>query len=82
MHRIISEFNREHSTHYIDRLHDYMERELHPETAQFIGELVLRSDMLSAEMAMSIILQMQLDHIRKDADIEKQTQLNSHESSC
>lgn len=55
---------------YEARLHDYLEREVHPETAKNIGEIVFRSPLGSSEFAMSIILQMQLDPIRKDRDLE------------
>lgn len=59
---------------YAERLNEYMRRELHPETAENIGRIVATSELMSAEGAMSIILQMQLDHLRRDADMVAQTQ--------
>lgn len=57
---------------YEARLMEYMGRELHPETAQHIGDMVMHSELLSAEMAMAVIIQMQLDHVRKDAELDAQ----------
>lgn len=51
---------------YEARLNEYMTRELHPETARYIGEMVAHSELLSAKAAMGVIIQMQLDHLRKD----------------
>jgi hypothetical protein len=58
------------------RLQEYMEVNLHPETAKHIGELVFHSPLGSSEFAMNIILQMQLDHLRKDTEIVEQAHHN------
>lgn len=57
---------------YETRLQEYMEQNLHPETAKHIGEIIFHSHVGSAEFAMNIILQMQLDHLRKDSDLSNQ----------
>lgn len=48
-----------------------MGRELHPETAQHIGELATMT-VGNAELIMSVILEMQLDHVRVDAEMQTQ----------
>lgn len=60
---------------YEARLQEYLAREVHPETARNIGRIVAESPLMSAEGAMSIILQMQLDHCRKDDEIAGQAVL-------
>ena len=57
---------------YEARLNEYMEANLHPDTAKHIGEILFRSPIGSAEFAMSIILQMQLDPVRKDSELLSQ----------
>lgn len=61
-------------TNYEDKLKDYMERYLHPETARNIGHLVATSELLSAETAMAVIIEMQVDHARRDAELASQVQ--------
>lgn len=46
-----------------------MQRELHPETAKNIGEMVTRSELLSAEAALAIVMQMKLDIVRQDKEL-------------
>lgn len=60
---------------YEARLQEYLAREVHPETARNIGRIVAESPLMSAEGAMSIILQMQLDHCRRDEEIAGQATL-------
>lgn len=60
---------------YEARLQEYLAREVHPETARNIGRIVWSSQVGSAEFAMAIILQMQLDHCRRDEEIAGQATL-------
>lgn len=62
---------------YETRFHEYLRDNLHPETAANLKEMVFHSPLGSAEFTMGVILQMQLDHVRKDQDmqIEGQGQL-------
>lgn len=69
MQRPISDFNRENQGSYTDRFHEYIDAELHPETAQHIGEIV-NMGLRGEEFAMSVILQMQLDPIRKEIAVQ------------
>lgn len=52
-----------------DQLYAFMQRELHPETAKNIGEMVTRSELLSAEAALAIVMQMKLDIVRQDKEL-------------
>lgn len=61
---------------YEARLNEYLAREVHPETARNIGRIVMTSPLVSAETAMAIVLQMQLDPVRKDNELLGQEQLN------
>lgn len=61
---------------YEARLQEYLAREVHPETARNIGALVARSFLGTSEFAMAIVLQMQLDPVRKDNELLGQEQLN------
>lgn len=61
---------------YEARLEEYLAREVHPETAANIGRIVSSSPLMSAEGAMAIVLQMQLDPVRKDNELLGQEQLN------
>lgn len=56
---------------YEARFEEYVDRELHPETAANLKEMVFHSPLGSAEFTMGVILQMQLDHVRKDAELEE-----------
>ena len=57
---------------YEVRLQEYLDRELHPETARNIGAIVAHSFTMSAEGAMGIILELQQDHARRDAELASQ----------
>lgn len=61
---------------YEARFQEYLAREVHPETARNIGRIVTTSPLVSAETAMAIVLQMQLDPVRKDNELLGQEQLN------
>lgn len=58
---------------YEHKLNTYMEQNLHPDTAENIGKLIFHSPLGTSEFAMSIILEMVLDPLRK----ESQSQPNS-----
>jgi hypothetical protein len=59
---------------YQERFQEYLDANVHPETARNIGRIVWSSPMGSAEFAMNIVLQMQLDHMRKDEEVAGQAQ--------
>ena len=58
---------------YEQRFDEYVDRELHPETAAHLKQLVWHSPVGSAEFAMGVILQMRLDHARRDAEVQAST---------
>lgn len=60
---------RNRNYNYEEQLAAFMAREMHPETAHNIGQLVTQSELLSAEAAMSVILEMKLDPIRRDQEL-------------
>jgi len=59
---------------YETRFQEYLDANVHPETARNIGRIVWHSPMGSAEFAMNIVLQMQLDRARADEELLGQGQ--------
>ena len=57
---------------YSERLGEYMQDNLHPETARNIGRLLFHSPLGTAEYTMAVILEMQQDHARRDAELADQ----------
>ena len=57
------------------RFREYMARELHPDTARNIGEIVLHTH-IRPEEAMGIILEMRLDHLRQNQELQVEGQMN------